>query len=327
MDSEQVRRVRSFNRTVTETVGALDQSYLKRGHPLGEARLLYEIGKAGAEARALRRRPGLDSGYLSRLLRSLERQGLVAVERADADARLRRATLTPKGFSEVAAYDDLSDRLAASLLDSLDEARRARLVAAMGEVERLLLSAAVVLEIEPPASADARWCLEQYFRELAHRFVEGYDPAKDLTASVENLTPPLGVFVLARLRGEPVGCGALKRVGAEIGEIKRVWTAPAARGLAVARRLLHRLEAEAAAMGFAVLRLDTNKALTEAHALYLKAGYREVARFNDNPYAQRWFEKRLGQTAPSPRESGERAGVRGGADPFGKGAKPLVRPR
>ena len=73
-----------------------------------------------------------------------------------------------------------------------------------------------------------------------------------------------------------------------------MWTAPAARGLGVARRMLHRLEAEAAAMGVAVLRLDTNKALTEAHALYAKEGYREVAPLNANPYAHRWFEKRLG---------------------------------
>ena len=102
------------------------------------------------------------------------------------------------------------------------------------------------------------------------------------------------MFVVARLDGDPVGCGGLKRIAAAAGEIKRVWTAPAARGLGVARRVLRRLEAEAVAAGFAVLRLDTNRALTEAHAFYLSEGYRDVPRFNDNPYAHRWFEKRLG---------------------------------
>ena len=164
-----------------------------------------------------------------------------------------------------------------------------RRVATSAEVERSLAIAA-----ELPASAEARACLEAYFRELADRFEEGYDPASDLSAPAEDLAPPSGLFVLARLRGEPVGCGALKRIDAATGEIKRVWTAPPARGLGVARRILHRLEAEAGKMGFAVLRLDTNKALTEAHALYLGEGYREVACFNDNPYAHRWFEKRLG---------------------------------
>ncbi len=155
-------------------------------------------------------------------------------------------------------------------------------------------AASVAVAVEPPTSADARFCLESYFRELAERFEAGYDPASDLSAPIEDLTPPSGVFVLARLRGDPVGCGALKRIDAATAEIKRVWTAPNARGLGVARRMLRRLEGEAIAMGFAVLRLDTNKALTEAHAFYLKEGYRDIPRFDDNPYAHRWFEKRLG---------------------------------
>jgi GNAT superfamily N-acetyltransferase len=108
----------------------------------------------------------------------------------------------------------------------------------------------------------------------------------------DDLTPPSGLFVMARIAGKPVGCGALKRIDDATGEIKRVWIAPAARGRGVARRILHRLEDEARAMGFDVLRLDTNKVLTEAHALYRKEGFREIARFNDNPYAHHWFEKR-----------------------------------
>ncbi len=293
MQSDELRQVRSFNRAVTQTVGALDESYLRCGRPLGEARLLFEIGADGAEAGSLRARLGLDSGYLSRLLRSLERQGLIEVARDDADARLRRAMLTPKGRAEVAVYDGLSNRLAASMLDPLDPARRARLVAAMAEVERLLKAAAVKIAFEPPTSAEARFCLSRYFRELAERFEQGYDPTNDLTAPVEDLAPPCGLFVMARLSDEAVGCGALKQIDATTAEIKRVWTAPSARGLGVARRMLHRLEAEAAAMGLAVLRLDTNKALAEACAFYRKEGYREVAPFNDNPYAQCWFMKRI----------------------------------
>jgi ribosomal protein S18 acetylase RimI-like enzyme len=98
---------------------------------------------------------------------------------------------------------------------------------------------------------------------------------------------------VARLDGDPVGCGALKRVDERAGEIKRVWVAKSACGLGIARRMLWRLEAAALEMGLATLRLDTNKALTEARALYRSDGYREVERFNDNPYAHHWFEKRL----------------------------------
>jgi DNA-binding MarR family transcriptional regulator/GNAT superfamily N-acetyltransferase len=293
MDSGQARQVRSFNRAVTQMVGALDESYLKRGRPLGEARLLFEIGADGAEARDLRARLGLDSGYLSRLLRALERQGLIEVFAPEKDARLRRVQLTPKGRSEFAEYDRLSDLLAGGLLAPLDRTQRERLVAAMGEVERLLSAAAVTIAVESPSGPDARSCLDRYFAELAERFEAGYDPGRDQSAPVEGLTPPSGLFVMARLKGEPVGCGALKRIDGSVGELKRVWTAASVRGLGIARRVIVKLEDEARAMGFAVLRLDTNKALTEAHALYRKAGYSEIARFSDNPYAHRWFEKRL----------------------------------
>lgn len=293
MDGEQIRRIRSFNRTVTETVGALDDSYLRRGRPLSQARLIFEIGAGGSEIRSLRARLGLDSGFLSRLLRSLAAQDLIELSVGAADRRMRRVTLTRKGRNELAAYDRLSDRLAASLIEPLDLVQRERLVAAMGEVERLLRAAAVEIAFEPPSASDARLCLERYFRELADRFEAGYDPAADKSATDEDLTPPAGSFVVARLKGEPVGCGALKRIDQTTGEIKRVWTAPAARGLGVARRILQKLEGKARAMELTTLRLDTNKALKEAHAFYRKQGFRDVERFNDNPYAHRWFEKTL----------------------------------
>jgi ribosomal protein S18 acetylase RimI-like enzyme len=163
----------------------------------------------------------------------------------------------------------------------------------MGEVERLLGAARVSLDFEPPTSGAARRCLDSYFRELAERFEDGYDAAKDRSAPPSEMTPPAGRFVVARLDGDPVGCGALKRVDERAGEIKRVWVAKSARRLGIARRMLRTLEAAAHEMGLMILRLDTNKALTEARALYRKEGYREVERFNDNPYAHHWSEKRL----------------------------------
>jgi DNA-binding MarR family transcriptional regulator len=293
MDRDQIGRVRSFSRAVTLTVGALQESYLERGRPLGEARLIFELGSEGADLKALRMRLGLDSGYLSRMLQSLSRQGLVEVRKDAEDGRMRRVALTRTGGAERAAYDRLSDRLAASMLEPLEAGQRGRLVAAMGEVERLLAAARAKVELEAPTSGDARFCLASYFRELAERFEGGYEAASDATAADEEMAPPLGRFVVAQVDGEPIGCGALKRVGERSGEIKRVWVAKSARGLGIARRILMKLETEARGMGLSVLRLDTNKALTEAHALYRKQGYREVEPFNDNPYAHHWFEKAL----------------------------------
>jgi ribosomal protein S18 acetylase RimI-like enzyme len=203
-------------------------------------------------------------------------------------------SLTRKGSAERAAYDRLSDRLAASMLEALDEAERGRLAAAMGEVERLIRAASVEVAAEATDSADVRRCLDAYFRELAMRFEGGYDAGKDNSAPANDMTPPSGLFMVARLDGDAVGCGGLKRTGADgAAEIKRVWTAPSARGMGVARRVLRALEAAACDMGLKTLRLDTNRTLTEAHALYRKEGFREIARFNHNPYADHWFEKRL----------------------------------
>jgi DNA-binding MarR family transcriptional regulator/GNAT superfamily N-acetyltransferase len=293
MDGNQLHSVRRFNRLVTQRVGALEVDYLRRGRPLAEARLIFEISADGADVRALRCKLGLDSGYLSRLLQSLKTQGLIAVTKGDDDGRRRHASLTRKGSAERAAYDRLSDNLAESMLGPLDTSEQTRLVAAMGEVERLIRAASVKVAAESPGTADARLCLNAYFRELAARFENGFDPGTDEYPRVEDMTAPSGLFVIARLDGEAVGCGGFKRADKATGEIKRVWTAPSARGIGVARRMLRTLEAAAREKGLKTLRLDTNRALTEAHALYRSEGYREIARFNDNPYAHHWFEKRL----------------------------------
>jgi DNA-binding MarR family transcriptional regulator/GNAT superfamily N-acetyltransferase len=302
MDRSHVRRnhvhqVRSFNRTVTQRVGALTDDFLGRGRPLGEARLLYEIGRDGAhdgtDVRDLRARLELDSGYVSRLLRSLERQGLVRSDPSRHDARVRRVTLTAKGRREVAGLDRRSEAFATSVLAPLRPAQRNSLAAAMAEVEGLMRASAVRIGAEAADSADARWCFEQYFRELADRFEAGFDPALSIPANAEELTPPAGIFVVARLGGRPLGCGALKRKDRRIGEVKRMWVASDLRGLGVGRRILEALETHALAFGLRTLRLETNRTLAEAQALYRSCRYVEVAPFNDEPYAHHWFEKSL----------------------------------
>lgn len=293
MDARHIDQIRRFHRVVTQRAGVLQDDYLKRGRPLGEARLIFEIGTEGAEVGELRARLSLDSGYASRLLRSLTTQGLAVVERAPGDARRRRVRLTPPGLDELCAYDSRSDALARSLLEPLEPKDRERLVAAMAEVERLVRAAAVEVGAEPADGADARRCLQAYFDELAARFEGGFEPDAHELTSDGQMRPPSGVFLVARLDGRAVGCGGLKLVGPDIAEIKRVWTDPAARRIGVGRRLLAALEAQARQMGAETVRLDTNRALHEAKALYLSLGYREVAPFNDAPVAHHWFAKAL----------------------------------
>lgn len=285
--------VRRFNRTVTRRIGALDDRYLSRNRPLGQCRVLWEIGPDGAEVRTLRARLGLDSGQLSRTLRALEADGLVRVHRSTTDGRVRVASLTARGRRERQLLDRRSDDLARSILDGLPHERRLELVEAMARVERLLTAGLVVVEVIDPAHEHARHCLAEYFAELDRRFSAGFDPARSLPADVDDMRPPAGVFLVATLRGEPVGCGALKFHGDEPAELKRMWVAPEARGLGVGRRLLVALEDHARRAGVRTLHLETNAALTEAIAMYRANGYVEVEPFNDEPYADRWFEKHL----------------------------------
>jgi GNAT superfamily N-acetyltransferase len=191
----------------------------------------------------------------------------------------------------VAVLDRRADAFAASVLAPLSAAQRERLIAAMTEVERLMRASGVRIAAEAPDSAEAQWCLAEYFRELAGRFDSGFDPARSISADPGELRPPAGVFVIARLGGQPIGCGALKVKDRQIGEVKRMWVRADARGLGVGRRVLDMLEAQARAFGLRTLRLETNRTLAEAQALYRRCGYREVVPFNDEPYAHHWFEK------------------------------------
>jgi DNA-binding MarR family transcriptional regulator/GNAT superfamily N-acetyltransferase len=287
-----IEQVRSFNRVVTQSVGALHDHYLSSRLPLGEARLLYEIGD-GCDVRTLRARLDLDSGYLSRLLRSLEAAGLVGLGPSEGDRRVRVATPTGAGRREQRLLDDRSDELAASFLAPLSDGQRARLVAAMAEVERLLTAALVRVEVVDPQSPAAAFCLGEYYAELGRRFDDGFDHAVSLAATPEQLRLPVGLFVVASLHGEPIGCGALKFHGRRPAELKRMWVAPSARGLGLGRRLLAELERLAREHGVRTLRLETNRNLTEAIALYRASGWLEVEPFNDERYAHHWFEKRL----------------------------------
>lgn len=155
------------------------------------------------------------------------------------------------------------------------------------------MSEAVTIAPEAAVGDDAQYCLGEYYRELQERFDGGFDPDLSLLPSLDEFAPPRGTFLLVRLNGQPIGCGGLKPISREAAYIKRMWIAQCARGLGLARRLLLALEDEARAMGYSVMRLETNKSLIEAQKLYRSAGYAEVGPFNDERYANHWFEKRL----------------------------------
>jgi DNA-binding MarR family transcriptional regulator len=289
----EIEQVRRFNRAVTQRIGALSDDYLSRSRALGASRALWEIGTEGSEVRALRARLSIDSGQLSRLLRSLEAEGLVELLPSPADARIRLARLTQAGLAERRLLDGLSDELAESILAPLDDGQRDQLVRAMRTVERLITASLVHIRIVDPEHPDARRCLRAYVAELNRRSEIPFDPSNGSTAEPHEVRPPAGAFVVAYLNDEAVGCGAVKHFREGCSDIKRMWVAESARGLGLGRRLLTTLEQLARENGATVARLETNSALTEAIALYRSAGYEEVPAFNDEPFAHHWFARAL----------------------------------
>lgn len=284
--------VRRFNRTYTQRIGALDESFLGLGIPLGLARLVFEID-TGTTALDLRTRLGLDSGHLARQLRSLEERGLVDVRPDGADRRRRIVTLTRTGTALRRRLDDRSEELAARLVEPLTDRQRERLTEALATADLLVRAATVDLVEVDPRTPAARAAVAQYFAELDARFADGFDVA---AAEADDLADPdlhETRFVLATSDGEPVACGGVRELAPGIGEIKRMWVHAGWRGAGLGARLLRHLEGVSASMGHRVVRLDTNGTLTEAVAMYERAGYRAIERYNDNPYAQAFFEKAL----------------------------------
>jgi GNAT superfamily N-acetyltransferase len=195
----------------------------------------------------------------------------------------------------VQEVDRLSELAATTLLDGVPASHRERLLAAIAEVERSLRATLVDIGVEDPRHPDVIHCFARYADELDVRFAGGFDVGMSLSANPEELTPPAGYCVVARLRGLPlpIGGGALKLHGSAPAELKRMWVDPSWRGLGVGRRLLESLEALARENGARVLHLETNRTLKEAIELYRRAGFSEVAPFNEEPYAHHWFEKAL----------------------------------
>lgn len=293
MSDALIDRARAFSRTVARSFGVLGDNYLGRNRPLGQSRLLFEVGERGAGVAMLRARLGLDSGYLSRLLRSLEVEGLVRTRTDPADRRARMVELTPAGMAELGEINRASDEAARSIVAPLNASQQSELAAAMATVDRLLTASAVRIEEADPTGRAAEHCLKLYYAELESRFERGFTPDYDQAPGLDEFTHPYGTFLVMRIHGEPVGCGALKRLSAERAYIKRMWVSNAVRGLGLGRRLLEGLEAKAAALGYRTICLETHKSLDEAQQLYRSAGYVLVEPFNNEPYADYWFEKAL----------------------------------
>ena len=202
---DQIELVRDFNRYYTRRLGVLGDHYLGLSRPWSESRLLFEIGPDGVDVRDLRRRLGLDSGFVSRMLRSLTDQGLVEVRPHPQDGRVRVAALTTAGLDARDELDARARESVGALLGQLTAGQRDRLVAAQEQVRRLLRMATVEISAIPDASPVARFCLREYAAELDARFPSGY--AESALLRPGELDVSGGEFLVAREESAPIGCG------------------------------------------------------------------------------------------------------------------------
>lgn len=290
-DPDSIARIRRFQRQVTAQLGVLDDSFLARGRSLGLARVLNAIGAGRSEVSEIRSYLNLDSGLMSRMLRSLEAEGLITIDKGTGDSRRRQVRLTRAGVAEYAAYEALSDAQAQAMLDRHPNA--ARLVQAMDLIALSLGRDRISFDVVDPRDPRAQTCMLAYYAELAKRFDRGFDVSLSKDPDAADMIHPRGAFLLAMSDGLPIGCGGLKGTDHGYAEIKRLWIAPDARGLGLSVRFMAELERIAQGLGIDLLRLDTNSALPEAVALYRKHGWAEIPRFNDDPYPDLFFEKRL----------------------------------
>ena len=291
MNLSNTDRIRRLNRIVTSEVGALDSSFLGRGRTLGAARVLSAIGHGCKDVAELRKKFGLDSGLMSRLLRGLEKEGLIEISPQPNDARRRYCILTESGEREFRAYETLSNRRATAILGRHSQPEK--LLAAIDTVACAFGRDRIVVEELDPRSNQARYCLLQYYEELDRRFETGFDVSLSRDPDARDMVRPRGSFIAALLDETAVGAVGLKGSGDGSAEIKRLWVAPCARGLGLGRRLMDAAENIARQLSIEYLRLDTNSVLQEALNLYRASGWTQIERFNDDPYPDIFFEKRL----------------------------------
>jgi DNA-binding MarR family transcriptional regulator len=292
MSDQATARIRRFNRAVTREVGALDTSYLGRGRPLGAARVLHLCTSQGTDVAQIREALALDSGLLSRLLRTLEADGLVETATDPADRRRRIARLTPQGQAERAEYERLNDALAQRLLTRAPHLR-AEILAAVDLIANLLNADHIQISRADPDDPRVQSALAAYARFLTATIPEeGPNPIPLPLADADSFRPPQGAVLLATSDGLTLGTVSLRTLSPGLGEVKRLYITPEARGLGLARRLMRAIEDQARSLGLRRLNLDTNGTLTRAVALYQSEGWLPCAPYSGFP-ATHWFTKPL----------------------------------
>jgi len=284
--SDAVEAVRSFSRFYTSELGVLGPGYLRTSHSLGEARVLFELGRGGALAVAdLRARMAIDAGHLSRLLARLERRGLVRRSVSPVDARRRVVALTPAGERDYELLDERSRAETADRLAALTAPERARLVTALADVRGLLdggerPGATRAGALREPRPGDLGWIVARH-GELYEREY-GWDGSFEvlvarIVADFATAADPRSAAWIAEVDGAAAGCVlCVPDDRPDVAKLRLLLVEPSARGLGLGTRLVDAVLGFARGAGYRELTLWTNSILLAARRIYERAGFELV---------------------------------------------------
>ena len=286
--TDDVARVRQFNRFYTRRLGLLDQGHLASDFSLTEVRVMYELAhREGVTARVLAEELAVDAGYLSRMLASFTRRRLVAKTRSVADAREVHLALSAHGRKTFAALDARANDSVRSLLASLQARERPVLVKAMGTVQAILDAGASARGAEPDVlrahrPGDMGWVTQRhgefYFSEYG--WDERFEAlvARICADFIDHLDPQRERCWIAEQDGASIGSVFLVRhpEQANVARLRLLFVEPSARGLGVGRRLVRECTTFARAAGYHTVTLWTNDVLHSARRIYQAEGYQLV---------------------------------------------------
>lgn len=282
--SQRIDVVRRFNRFYTKQIGVLQEGLLKSPFPLTEARVLYELAQQQqTTATALGNELGLDAGYLSRMVSSFEKQGLLQKQPSPTDGRQNLLSLTAAGQAAFANLNTQSQQEIGAMLEGLSVSEQQRLVAAMQTIEAILhgdTSARASYLLRSHQPGDMGWVVHRHAALYAQEY--GWDErfealvAEIVAKFIHNFDPKWERCWLAEMNGDVVGSVFLVKQSDEVAKLRLLLVEPKARGLGIGARLVDECIGFARRTGYRTITLWTNSILTAARAIYVKAGFQLV---------------------------------------------------
>jgi DNA-binding MarR family transcriptional regulator/N-acetylglutamate synthase-like GNAT family acetyltransferase len=281
---DQIAALRRFTRFYTRCIGVLQEGLLGSGFSMTEARILYELAnRERPTATEIGRDLALDGGYLSRILKRFEDQGLMVRTRAGSDARRSHLDLTSAGRESFAPLDRSSSRQANDLLSRLQDTDRSRLVKAMKTIEELLQTGESQAEpclLRSHRPGDLGWIVHRHGALYAREF--GWDlsfealVAEIVAKFVRDFDPQRERCWIAERDGEIVGSVLLVAETEEVAKLRLLYVEPKARGFGLGTRLVEECVGFAREAGYRRVSLWTNDVLKAARAIYAATGFKLV---------------------------------------------------